>query len=155
MFYGPLFVRKEEKSVQQFLSNTVSSTVVRTGTGHPCLAPRPRAHSKALVVAMTIFASSWFVPDYLAEEIPVVAVLSSLLSGFAPLIGVGVLIIIIALLISFLICTVERALADEDDGIVSEPHIKSRWRRVAHSLPDLLAHCLSLKEHSPPAFLFS
>jgi hypothetical protein len=38
---------------------------------------------------------------------------------------------------------------------VPEPHLKSKWHHVAHRLPDQLAHRLSLKEHSPPAFLFS
>ena len=87
---------------------------------------------------------------YLAQEHPAVAVLSSLLIGFAPLIGLFVLLIIVALLISFLICTFERILTDEDADIVSEPHLKSKWHRVALSLPDLLTHYLWLKEHSPP-----
>ena len=123
--------------MRQFLSNTT------------------RKHSKALIVTMIGFSSSLIGTVYLAQEIPSVAVLSSLLIGFAPLIGLGVLLIIIALLISFLICTVERTLTDEDNGIVPEPHRKSKCHHVAHSLLDLLAHRLSLKEHSPPAFLFS
>jgi len=100
------------------------------------------------------FAFSWILVAYLAQELPSVAVLSSLLRGFAPLIGLGVLLIIVALLISFLVCTVERTLADEGDGSVPEPHRKSKWRLLAHCLPDLLADRLSLQEHSPPAVLF-
>jgi hypothetical protein len=104
---------------------------------------------------MTGCAFSLIAAGYLAQEHPTVVVLSSLLSGFAPLIGLCVLLVIVSLLISFLICTVERALADEDDGLASEPHLKSKWHRVAYFPSDLLAHRLSLNEHSPPAILFS
>jgi hypothetical protein len=112
-------------------------------------------HSKALVVTMIGFASSVIVAIYLAQEHPTVAVLSSLLSGFAPLIGLGVLLIIIALLISLLICEFERTLAIEDDKTVPEPQLKSKWHCVTPCLADQLARFLSLKEHSPPAVLFS
>ena len=111
--------------------------------------------AKGLAIIVTLFVSPWIVADHLALEYPEVATLSSLLSGFAPLIGVFVLLIVLALIFSYLICTVERMLADEDDGIVPEPHLKSKWVHVTHFLPDLLTHRLSLKEHSPPAFLFS
>lgn len=100
---------------------------------------------------MAGLAFSLIVAGYLAQAHPTVAVLSSLLSGFAPLIGLCVLLMLIALLISLLICTVERTLAEEDNGIAPEPHHKSKWRRVAHFLFDQLSDRLSLKEHSPPA----
>jgi hypothetical protein len=104
---------------------------------------------------VTGLASSLIVTGYLAQEHPTVAVLSSLLSGFAPLIGLFVLLVIVSLLISYLICTVERMLADEDDGIVREPHFKSKWIRVKYFPSELFCFCVGLKEHSPPAFSIS
>ena len=112
-------------------------------------------HAKGLAVTISGLASSFILSGYLAQKLPTIAVLTSLVSGFAPLIGLFVLLIILALLFSYLICTVERMLADEDDGIIPEPHLKSKWDHVTHCLSDLFAYCLSLKEHSPPAFLFS
>ncbi|MBX2989824.1 MAG: hypothetical protein KF749_01505 [Bacteroidetes bacterium] len=82
-------------------------------------------------------------------------VLSSLVIGFAPLIGLGVLIILDALIISFFICAAEKIFVDVDDDVVPERHLKSRWHRVEHPLPDQLSDRISLKEHSPPGFLFS
>lgn len=90
---------------------------------------------------------------YVSHKHPAVVALSSLLSGFAPIIGLCVFLVIVSLLISYLICTVERMLANEGDGIVREPHLKSKWHPVVHCLPDKLAYRLSLREHSPPAFL--
>jgi hypothetical protein len=138
--------------VEQFLSKMMSRLVTHSRQGDH---RNKRMHAKALVVIMAGLASSWIVTGYLAQQHPAVTVLTSLLSGFAPLIGVCVLLIILALLFSYLICTVERTLADEDDGMSPEPHLKSKWRRVTCCLTRLLARCLSLKEHSPPAFLLS
>ena len=50
----------------------------------------------------TEFASALITAGYLARGHPTVAVLSSLLCGFAPLIGLFVLLIILALLYSYL-----------------------------------------------------
>jgi hypothetical protein len=72
----------------------------------------------------------------------------SLLYGFAPLIGLLFLQIIITLLYSLLICSVGRILAD-DDTPVPKP---SRKAKLYHSnyLISKIALSLSLKEHSPP-----
>lgn len=115
----------------------------------------PEMLSGVFVIMLIGFASSGIIAGYLVQEHLPVAELSSLLNGFAPLIGFGILLIISALLFVLLICSMERMLADEDDGSVSEPHLKSRWHHVAPCPHDQLTHCLSLKEHSPPAFLFS
>ena len=133
----------------------MSPTRVRLREGSPRIAPGPKKHAKALIVMMIGFAFSCIGMYYLPREHPAVAVVSSLLSGFAPLIGLFVLLIILALLFSYLICAAERMLANEDDGVLPEPHLKSKWHDVTRCLPDLFAHRLSLKEHSPPALRFS
>jgi hypothetical protein len=104
---------------------------------------------------MTGFCSSWIVSRYLAQEHHAFAVLASLLSGFAPLISLSMLLVILSLLLSYLIRSVERTLAIDDDKSVSAPNLKSKWYRVASYLTDQLAYCLSLKEHSPPTFFVS
>jgi len=110
---------------------------------------------KALVTTMIGFVSLCTVAGHLAKGHPTIAVLPSLLLGFAPLIGLGALIIITALFISFLISSVERMYAGEDDGIVPEPHCKSKWDRDTYFPTNLMTYRLALKEHSPPSFLFS
>ena len=109
--------------------------------------------AKALAILVTGLASL-VVTGYLAQGHPTSVVLTLLLSGFAPLIGLFVLLIILALLFSYLICAVERVLADEDDGIVPEPHLKSKWDRVMYFPSEPQTDCVGLQEHSPPAFLF-
>lgn len=104
---------------------------------------------------MTALASICSVAVYLAQDHPAIGVLSSLLIGFAPFIGLVALIILDALIISFFICAAEKIFVDDDDDILRERHLKSRWHRVDHPLPDQLSDRLSLKEHSPPGFLFS
>ncbi len=116
---------------------------------------RPKQRSSALAIMLMGFTSFGIVVGYFAQEHSTAADLSLLLRGFAPLIGLGMAVVISALLFAYLICTVERLLEDEDDGIVPELHPKSRWHYVAPCPHDQLAHCLSLKEHSPPAFLYS
>ncbi len=108
---------------------------------------------KGLIVTVAGFAVSCIVAGFLAQELPAVIVLSSLMNGLAPIFGLGVLIVVDALVISFFICAAEKIFADEDDDVLPEPHRKSKWRRVVPCLPDPLAHSLSLKEHSPPVFL--
>jgi len=138
--------------VRQFLANMLSRLVSRSMER---IQRSPGILSYTFKIIAIGFASCLIVEGYGAHEHPTVALLTSMLGGFAPLIGLGVLLIIVALLISFLICTVEQTLSDEDDVIVPEPHLKSKWQHVVHCLPDQLAHRLSLKEHSPPVFLLS
>lgn len=138
--------------MRQFLASMVPRLVSRSKA---MIQQSPGILSYALIIMATGFASCLIVEGYVAHVHPSVAVLSSLLSGFAPFIGLSVLVIIVALLISFVICTLEQTLSEEDDGIVPEPHLKSKWHHVVHCLPDQIADRLSLKEHSPPAFLFS
>jgi hypothetical protein len=115
---------------------------------------RPGPRPNAFLFTLAGFASSLIVAGYFAHAHPAVAVLSSLWSGFAPLIGWCVLLLLVSsLLISFLVATVDRTFTDEDDRIVAVSHLKSRWRHVTYSLTCLPAHSLSLNEHSPPAFL--
>jgi hypothetical protein len=107
----------------------------------------------AFLFTLAVLASTLIVGGYFAHAHPAVAVLSSLLSGFAPLIGWCVLLLLVnSLLISFLVATVEKTFTDDDDRIVAVSHLKSRWRHVRYSLTCLPAHSLSLNEHSPPAF---
>lgn len=138
--------------MRQFLSNVMHRLRIRSNER---IQRSPGIRPYTLIIIATGFASCLIVEGYVAHEHPTVAVVSSLLSGFAPLIGLFVLLIILALLFSYISCAVEQMFADEDDGIVPEPHLKSKWHRVAPCLPDLLAQHLPLKEHSPPAFLFS
>ena len=141
--------------MKQFLSTMVTRPATCSKESISLITRSLRMHAKGPAIIMTGFASALIMAGYLARGHPTVAVLSSLLCGFAPLIGLFVLLIILALLYSYLICTIEHILADEDDGIIPEPHLKSKWHHITHCLPDLFAHPLSLKEHSPPAFLFS
>ncbi len=117
------------------------------------ITPRPEKQSNALIIVLIGFASSCIVAGYLTQDHSTVAVLFSLLRGFAPIFGLGIFLVIDALVISFFIHAAEKIFAEEDDGIVPHPHVKSKWSRAGHSLPNLLAHRLSLNEHSPPAFL--
>ena len=93
------------------------------------------------------FTSSLIVGSYLAQDH------LALLIGFAPLIGLLVLIAVLAFLYSILLCSVERMLDGEEKPKVPEPHRKSKWHHVKYSLSFLPAGDLSLKEHSPPTVL--
>jgi hypothetical protein len=150
-----LYVRKEEKSVRQFLSNIITCPVVCSKESILPGTQGLRTHARGFAAIMTGFVASLLTASYLTHEHPLLASLSSLLNGFAPLIGSCVLLIIVALLLSFLICTAERTLAINDDGVLPKRHAKSKWYRVASCLTDQLTYCLSLKEHSPPTFLVS
>ena len=141
--------------MKQFLSTMVTRPATCSKESISLITRSLRMHAKGPALIMTEFASALITAGYLSRGHPTVAVLSSLLCGFAPLIGLFVLLIVLALLFSYLICTVERMLADEDDGIVPEPHLKSKWDHVTYFPSELLTYCLGLKEHSPPAFLFS
>ncbi len=142
--------------MKQFLSNTVSPTVVRLRKESSRAVPRPKAHSNGAVVTITGVAISCIVAGYLVQDLPAGPILVSLFIGFAPLFGLGALLLINALIISFFICAAEKIFADEeDDDAVPEPQRSDKWRRGAPFPPNHLAHSLSLKEHSPPAFLLS
>jgi len=97
-------------------------------------------------------ASCSIIGIYLAQEHPAVAVLSSLLNGFAPVIGLFILLIILALLYSHFLDSIERIFTCEDDNAVPEGRTRNKWHiiRSVTSSP-LSTHYLSLKEHSPPA----
>ena len=138
--------------MRQFPSNMMTCLAIRSKDR---IRRNPGMFLKALAITITVSAPFWIVSDYFAEELPTVAVLCSLFSGFAPLIGLFVLLTILSLLLTLLICKAETWLADEDDSIVTEPHLKPKWRLVTHCIPDLFAHRLSLQEHSPPAPRFS
>jgi hypothetical protein len=141
--------------VQQFLSNMITCPATCLKKTILRITQSLRMHAKVLAIIVTGLASSLMVTGYLARDHPTIVVLSSLLSEFAPLIGLCVLLVIVSLLISYLVCTVEQMLADEDDGIVREPHFKSKWYRITYFPSELLTYSLGLKEHSPPVFLFS
>ena len=141
--------------MKQFLSNMITSPVTCSKENILLIMRSLRTRARVLAILMTGLAFSLTMAGYLARGHPTITALSSLLCGFAPLIGLFVLLIILAILFSYLICTVERMLADEDDGIVPEPHLKSKWDHVTYFPSELLTYCLGLKEHSPPAFLFS
>ena len=95
-------------------------------------------------------ASSAIGAGYLALEHPAVAVLSSLLIGFAPLIGLFILLIILILLYSLLLSSVERMLGNDDDHALPKTRKKRTWRIFRSSSSLQLTNYLCLKEHSPP-----
>ena len=154
-FLARLFVRKEEKSVRQFLSNVMLSPVTYAKKRMLLDTRSPRIRYSALVMTVIGIASPLIVAVCLAQEHHPFGVLFSLVSGFAPLIGLSALLVILALLFSLLLCSVERTLCSNDDTSAPERRKKHRWRVVRPCLSHLLADCLSLKEHSPPAFLLS
>jgi hypothetical protein len=101
---------------------------------------------------MTGIASSAIVAGYLAQEHPAFSVLSSLLIGFAPLIGVFLFLIIDALLFLLLVCSVERIFTCDDENAVPERAKKNKWHIVRRFIPSPLTTLyISLKEHSPPS----
>lgn len=72
----------------------------------------------------------------------------SLFYGFAPLIALLFLQIIVTLLYSLLICSVERIFADDDTPV---PKPSRKVKLHFSNFPFLkIEHSLSLKEHSPP-----
>jgi hypothetical protein len=134
--------------VKKVFKNTISPLVAYGRT--PTLIARriPCVLLGALV--LTIVASSKIAIVFLPQNHLSSGELLSLLSGFAPLIGLCVLLIILALLLSFLICSVERTFHSDDDNAIPETRKKHKWRIVRSCPFHLLTHYLSLKEHSPP-----
>ncbi len=144
--------QKEEEFVRRFHSNRVSSNRLQAREGPSSFAPRPRKHSKALIVMMTGIASSAIVTSYLVQAHPASSVLSSLLIGFAPLIGLFLLLIIDTLLFVFFVCSAERIFACDDKPAVPKRAKKNKWHIVRGFIPSPLTTLyISLKEHSPPS----
>jgi hypothetical protein len=74
--------------------------------------------------------------------------LMSLLYGFAPLIGLLFLLVVVTLAYTLLICSVERVFTDDDTPVPKH----SRKTKLCFSNYQFskIALSLSLKEHSPP-----
>lgn len=109
-----------------------------------------RTHARVLVNITTGLVSILIVAGSLVQGYPTIAML---MNGFAPLIGICAFLIVLALLFSYLISTVEEILTNEDGGVIPEPDLKSSRDHIVNFQSEPLTHCLSLKEHSPP-FLF-
>jgi hypothetical protein len=132
----------EGKSVRQFLSKMMTSLITRS--------TRKRSHIYVAFVAG--LASSLVVGGYLAQGNSSVDVIRRLLVGFAPLIGLFFLLLLLTFLYTILLSSVERILACDDENVVPEKEKKNKWRVVRSFIsPPLTTHYLSLKEHSPPA----
>jgi hypothetical protein len=110
----------------------------------------PRVRFCAVIMAG--LASSSIVAIYLAQQHHALAVLSSLMIGFAPLLGLFILLVILALLYFLLLSSVERIFTCGNDNSVPERETKNKWHviRSVISSPHI-TDFLSLKEHSPPA----
>ena len=129
--------------MRQFFSNMKTSVVMRSAM---------KCSNVCLIVLMGLI-SSLAVTGLPARDHLASNAVRSLLIGFAPLIGLFVLLVILVLLYSLLLSSVESTFAADDDHTSRATKEKSKWYRVAHCLSNLLTHCLSLKEHSPPAYL--
>ena len=118
-------------------------------------APRPAKHprrSPVLALAMAVLAFSMVVLPCFSTGNLHLDVLIPLLKGFAPLLGLMALIVILAVLYSIFFCSVLQIFTGGDDNAVPEGDVKKKWRVVRnHIFPPLTTLYLSLKEHSPPA----
>ena len=137
----------------RLLSNIVSKKLKHEREEHHPFALWLRKHSTGLIVAMSGVAGPGFLAGYFAQEYADVGVLSSLLIGFAPLIGLFLLHLLLALLIFLLLCEAERRFTGDENNAVPERETKKTWRLIRSFIASpIAAHYLSLKEHSPPAF---
>jgi hypothetical protein len=152
VFLSELLLREEEKSVKEFLFRMVTRPATCSMKSIVHVARTIILHAKAITITMIGFGTFWIVAGCLAHEHPGLAVLLSLLSEFAELISLSVTLFIFSLLFTFLIFKAEKWLAAESDRVVPEPHLKTKWHRVTYFPPELFTYCVSLKEHSPPAF---
>lgn len=141
--------------MRQVLRIALSSTSMHLRDRFLLIVQRARLRAGSLIVALTGSVSFWIVSSCLAHDGVDVAVLPAMLSGFAPFIGLSAFLIILSLLFCLLVSTTERIFTDEGDGVVPEPHLKSKWHRVAYCPSDMIIPRISLQEHSPPVVLFS
>lgn len=102
---------------------------------------------RALVLAFVCGGPGVYL--YLADESAFMGVVS-LLWGFAPIAGLFLGIIVLALLYSLLVWTVEKEFEVERDPSVPDSKRSKKWRTVRNFPAPTYQSYLSLKEHSPP-----
>ena len=137
----------------RLLSNIVSKKLKHEREEHHPFALWLRKHSTPLIVTMSGVAGPGLLAGYFAHEHADVGVLSSLLIGFAPLIGLFLLHVLLALLFFLFLCEAERIFIGDDNKAVPERETKNTWRLIRSFIASpIAAQFISLKEHSPPAF---
>ncbi len=102
---------------------------------------------RALVLAFVCGGPGVYL--YLADESAFMGVVS-LLWGFAPIAGLFLGVIVLALLYSVLVWTVEKEFDVEQHPCVPDSKRSKKWRIVWNSPAPSHQSYLSLKEHSPP-----
>lgn len=100
----------------------------------------------AFVIAVEVF---------LVQGSPIADAVPSLLIGFAPIVELCALFVIVVQLYSSLLCAVEETLGRDEEDTLPEPDRRRRWLCVSDDAFSLLPAYLSLREHSPPALLLA
>lgn len=91
----------------------------------------------------------WPLEYFISPEI------ASLLLGFAPLLGVAILIGLLVHLYLLFICSVDQKFSEEANASHREPHKKSHPHICPADPLTFITSYISQTEHSPPSILFS
>ena len=91
--------------------------------------------------------------SYCSFVIPELSDITSLLLGFAPLILLAALHIILVVFYIYFIGRAEEAFEEENEKFSRESARRKIWRAIYNDATPFNVSYISLKEHSPPAFI--